>query len=273
MLLALVPAIRTPPVTAASGRAILDEVHATNDAREPKDSGQKLKMHIFDAGGSERIRDMEMYVNRPGKPDSKTLMFFLSPAEVRGVGFLAWSYAGKDDDQWLYLPELQRVRKITANIRTQSFQGSDFSYQDLELYNDVLDWTEENAASSLVDEKADIDGVSCAVIELRPTDEKITYGKLVLWVNRADATVRKIDFYDREDDVLLKSLTIGDYRLIDNIPTPHRFEIATLKKGTKTVLEMSDVRYNQGLTVDDFSQRSLERGRISGNAAAPDAAN
>ncbi len=257
----IVVAATTRPVRAETARAILDEARTANDARAPKDVSQKMKMTIFDSG-AERIRDMEMYAIDPTKRDSKTLMFFQSPPEVHGVGFLAWSYPDKEDDQWLYLPELKRVRQITANIRQQSFQGSDFSYQDLALYSDVLNWSEKEASSVLVEQGAMADGVSCAVVELHPADEDLAYGKLVLWLNRADATVRKIDFYDRADGNRVKMLVIGDYRTIDNIPTPHRFEMATLKKGTRTVLENSDVRYNQGLTSDDFTQRTLERGRL-----------
>jgi hypothetical protein len=247
---------------ADDARSILDAARAVNDRREPNDVRQTLKMTIVDRGGGQRVRDMEMYGLRPGKPNSRTLMFFLSPPDVRGVGFLAWSHPDKNDDQWLYLPEFKRVRQITTSLRTQSFQGSDFTYQDLELYNDVLDWDEEQAESTLVEANAAADGVPCAVIALAPADAEITYGKLVLWIHRPDATVRRIDFYDRGDGAHVKTLAITGYAPIDAIPTAQRLEIATLTKGTRTVLEVSDVRYNQGLAEEDFTQRALERGRL-----------
>jgi len=250
------------PGRAETARTILDAAHDTNKARQPKDVSEKMKMIIFDSAGGQRVRDMELYASNPGTRDSKTLMFFLSPAEVRGVGFLAWSYPDRSDDQWLYLPELKRVRKITANIRAQSFQGSDFSYQDLALYNDVLNWSEKDAWSKLLEEGAVTDGVACAVVELHPTDPDLAYGKLVLWLNRNDATVRKIDFYDRSGGTLQKTLTITGYEVIGSVPTAHRFEIATPKKGTRTLLDVSQVQYDQGLTEQDFTQRSLERGGI-----------
>jgi outer membrane lipoprotein-sorting protein len=178
------------------------------------------------------------------------------------VGFLSFSYPDKDDDQWLYLPELKRVRQITANTRKQSFQGSDFSYQDLELFDDIRDWTEKDATTKLVREGEVVDGVPCAVIELTPQGKDLDYSRFVLWLDRKDSTVRKMEFYDQKDGALLKTLLLTEFKTIDNLPTAHRMEMANVKKGTKTVMELSEIRYNQGLADDIFTQRYLERGKV-----------
>src|SRR5688572_19918725 len=123
--------LATPHARGETAREILDQVKAVNDAREPKDVAQKLKMTLVDSRGGVRVRDLEVRGKNYGKQTNKSITFLLSPPDVKGVGFLAWTYPDKDDDQWLYLPELKRVRRITANTRRQSFQGSDFSYQDL----------------------------------------------------------------------------------------------------------------------------------------------
>ena len=248
---------------AETAREILDKAKTVNDAREPKDMAQKMKMTLVDARGTTRVRDLDMHAKTYGEKTSKAITFFQSPAEVKGVGFLAFAYPDKDDDQWLYLPALGRVRRITANTRRQSFQGSDFSYQDLELFDEIRDWTEEDAKSNLLKENEDVGGVACAVIELAPQGKDLEYGRFVIWLDRKESTVRKIEFYDAKDGGLLKTLAFAEWKTVDGIPTPHKMEMANVKKGTKTSMELSEVRYNQGLSDEIFTERYLERGKVN----------
>src|SRR5262249_27496100 len=184
---------------------------AANDAREPKDVSQKTKMTLYDSRGGERVRDLEMFGKNYGHRTRKGITFFLSPPEVRGVGFLSWSNPDKDDDQWLYLPELKRVRQISGSSRKQSFQGSDFSYDDLQLFDDLRDWTESDATSKLVREGEVVDGVPCAVIELAPQGKDYDYGKIVVWLDRKDSTYRKLELYDKKDGALVKTLLLSRF--------------------------------------------------------------
>jgi hypothetical protein len=248
---------------AETAREMLDHAKEVNDARRPKDVTQKFTMTLVDSRGSKRVRDLVTYAKEYGARETRTITFFQSPSEVKGVGFLAWSYPNRDDDQWLYLPALKRVRQITANTRRQSFQGSDFSYEDLQLFDDIRDWTEEDAASALIKENETIDGMPCAVIEVRPKEKEIQYSRFILWLDRKESTFRKIEFYDVKDDALLKVLGFGDWKTVDGVPTPHRLEMVNSKKGTRTLMEFAEVRYNQGLADEIFTQRYLERGRVN----------
>jgi outer membrane lipoprotein-sorting protein len=170
---------------------------------------------------------------------------------------------GRDDDQWLYLPELKRVRQITTNSRRQSFQGSDFTYEDLDLFDDIREWTEADATSKLLKEEQEVvDGVPCAVIELVPQGKDLQYGRFVVWLHRESATFRKIEFYDEKDGKLLKTLLLSDFRDVDGVPTPHRMEMTNVKKGTRTEMVFSEVKHDQGLDDGIFTQRTLERGRV-----------
>jgi len=247
---------------AETAREMLDQAKSVNDAREPKDVSQKMKMTLVDSRGGERVRDIEIYSKSFGHRTRKAITFFLSPPEVKGVGFLAWSYPDKDDDQWLYLPELKRVRQISTNTRKQSFQGSDFSYEDLQLFDEIRDWTEKDATSKLVKEGEVVDGVACVVIELTPQGKDYQYSRFVVWLDRKDSTFRKVEFYDKSDGAVLKTLLLTGFQPIDNLPTPHRIEMANAKKNTKTVMEISEVRYNKGLADDVFTERTLERGKV-----------
>jgi len=249
-------------VRAESAREMLDRAKAVNDAREPRDFSEKTKMTLIDSRGGARVRDLAIYGRNEGHRTRKQIVFFLSPPEVKGVGFLSWSYPDRDDDQWLYLPELKRVRQISGATRKQSFQGSDFSYDDLELFDDIRDWTEADAATRLLREDEIVGGVACAVIELVPRKTAYEYARLVVWLDRRESTFRQIELYDAKDGALVKTLTLGGFETIDDVPTAHRLEMANVKKGTKTIVEISEVRYNRGLGSEAFTERTLERGRV-----------
>ena len=259
----IVGALLVPHLSRAeSAREMLDAAKAVNDAREPKDVSQKTKMTLVDSRGGQRVRDLEVYGKSYGHRTRKGITFFLSPPEVKGVGFLSWSYPDKDDDQWLYLPELKRVRQISGASRKQSFQGSDFSYDDLQLADDIHDWTEKDATSKLVRDGETVDGVPCAVIELTLHDKPYDYSRFIVWLDREDSTFRKVEFYDKKDDSLMKTLTLTGFETIGNVPTAHTVEMTNVKKGTKTTIVAYDVRYNRGLADEAFTERALERGKI-----------
>jgi outer membrane lipoprotein-sorting protein len=262
LVLTFFAVLATALARADSARDMLDQAKAVNDAREPKDTSQRTKMTLVDSRGGERIRDLDVYRKNYGHRTRKAVTFFLSPPEVKGVGFLSWSQPDRDDDQWLYLPELKRVRQISGASRKQSFQGSDFTYDDLELFDDIRDWTEADATSKLVRESEPVDGAPCAMIELTPQGKSYEYARLVVWLDRKDATFRRVELYDKKDGALLKTLSLGGFETIENIPTPHRIEMTNVKKGTRTMLDVSEIRYNRGLTDDDFTERTLERGKV-----------
>jgi outer membrane lipoprotein-sorting protein len=246
---------------AETARELLDQAKAVNDAREPKDVRQTMKMLLVDSRGNPRTREIEVFTKKGAEDETKSITFFLSPADVKGVGFLAWAHRDRVDDQWLYLPALKRVRRITSTARRQSFQGSDFSYADLELFDEIPDWTDEDAAATLVSPHEKIDGTDTAMIELLPRGADVEYARVVVWLARGDSTLRQIELYDGERS-LVKRLLLRDFRTVAGIPTAHRLEMVHEKKGTRTVLEVSGVTYNQGLGDDAFTERSLERGRV-----------
>jgi hypothetical protein len=89
--------------------------------------------------------------------ETKALSSFLSPSEVKGTAFLQWSHKNAPDEQWLYLPDLRRTRRITSDLSNESFMGTDFSYQDLGILSEAPSWTEADAPSTLVGEET-VDG-------------------------------------------------------------------------------------------------------------------
>ena len=259
VLLALLLAL-APVAHAETAQQILDQVKAVNDARQPKDVFQKGKMTIVDPGGARRIREVVIYNKNYGAGNLKSLTFFVAPAELRNVGVLAWVYPDRDDDQWIYFPETQRVRRLNATVSKDSFGDSDFSYEDSKLFSDLIRDPTKVGAATLAKPSDTIDGIPCAVNEFTPKSTDTPYSRLVMWLNRADSTLRKMELYDRADGKLLKLLTVTDFSIIDNVPTAHHLELKTVTRGSSTAIELNDIKYNQGLADDLFTQRSLQRG-------------
>ncbi len=201
---------------------------------------------------------IELFDRREPGDEQKTLLFFLAPAEVKGTGFLAFTHKGRPADQWLYLPELQRVRQITARTRNESFMGTDLSYHDLDLIQEMTSWTETDARSSLRGEET-VEGTPTYAIEEVPQREDIGYKKIVVWLGHDDLVPRRLELYEDAAEPK-KRIAQSDVKSIGAIPVPHHVEVATPAAGSHTVIEIADVQFNQKLDPDLFTQRYLERG-------------
>jgi len=238
-------------------RKLLDETERHWDDRE-----QAITLHLFGSRGGERTRELVVYERQLEGDERQSILFFERPAEVRGTGFLAFSHPKVPADQWLFLPALKRVRRITAETRKESFVGTDLSYHDLDLLQDMPSWTEDDAASKLLGE-ADVDGAATHVIELRPKDADVDYGRIQLWLGKDDLISRRTYFFEGADDPAddpVKQVLQSDIKLVGPIPVPHRVEVLRPRRGSRTVMDVERVRFDQGLEEDLFTQRALERG-------------
>src|SRR5207247_768018 len=226
---------------AETARQILDRRKALDDTtRHWDDRHQKMKLTIVDRRGGERVRELELFDRREPGDEQKTILFFLAPAEVKGTGFLAFTHKGHPADQWLYLPELQRVRQITARTRNESFVGTDLSYHDLDLIQEMTSWSEADATSKLRGDEP-VGGTATYAIELTPQREDIGYRRIVLWLGTEDLVPRRLEFYE-EVDAPKKRLEQSEVRAIGSIPTPHHIEVETPASGTRTTIDITDVQ-------------------------------
>jgi outer membrane lipoprotein-sorting protein len=261
LLLALLLLLLPAGAGAETARAILDRRKALDDGpRKWTDRYERLRLTIVDRRGGERVRDLEVWDLKLPGDEQKTILFFRTPAEVKGTGFLAFTHAGRPADQWLYLPELKRVRQITARSRKESFVGTDLSYHDLDIIQEMTAWTEADAASSLRGEES-VDGIPVHVIELVPKRDDIGYARIVLWLGTDDLVPRRLDFFEGDGEAT-KRVTQGDVRTVGAIPVAHRLEVTTPAAGSHTSIAIDAVRFDQGLHDDGFSQRALELGRV-----------
>jgi outer membrane lipoprotein-sorting protein len=247
------------PPGAPTARALLDQTRQLAETtRKWTDRTQELALTIVDRRGGQRHRTLTIRFKKYPEDRNRTILFFESPPEVKGVGFLQWADPHGKDEQWLYLPELKRVRQISTGAKRESFVGTDFSYDDLAIISQITDWSDTDARTVLLRDEA-VDGQPCHVIEFTPTGKDLTYGKLLVWLRAGDLVIVKYEFYD-SDARLEKILALGDIRLVGAIPTAFHWEMQNVQAGSHTIVDFSAVRYDSGLDDAAFTERALEHG-------------
>ena len=242
-----------------SARELLDAVQKLNQTtRSWTDRRQHMNVTIVDRRGGERQREMEVRTRKYGPGASRSILFFVSPAEVHNIGILQWVEPNSEDHNWLWLPELKRVRQISGTGKQESFVGTDFSYEDLAILGEVLDWKEDEAPASLL-RSENVDGHASAVIEFVPKTVDVAYGKVRIWLDRAELVLRKIELEDKKGR-LAKTLVLSDIKKVGEIPVAFALEMRDERAGSHTKVVFTEIRYNVGIGEDEFTEHRLERG-------------
>ena len=184
----------------------------------------------------------------------KSMSIFDRPADVKGTAFLTFSHAKDQDEQWLYLPALKRVKRINSKNKSGPFMGSEFAYEDLASQE-----VEKYTYKYLRDEE--LNGVDCFVIERFPAYEHSGYTRQVAWVNTERYVAEKIEFYDRKNS-LLKTLINKDYRqYLGQYWRANEMYMENHQTGKSTVLKWENYKFKTGLRDSDFNRNSLKRAR------------
>ncbi|WP_373035381.1 outer membrane lipoprotein-sorting protein [Sulfurimonas sp.] len=253
----LIASLTLSSLFAITGQEIAQKVHDRDDG---DNSTANMKMILIDKNGNERVRDLHTYTKDKGEDELK-LMFFLAPADVRNTAFLTYDYedSNKDDDQWLYLPELKKVKRIASSDKSSSFMGSDFTYSDMTSRN-VEDYTYEIMKEPVVGGHKTWQMM--VIPKKDKTIEETGYTKSIVFVRQDNFVIIQALHYIKAGNKL-KYMQILDLEKIDNVWTTKKIQMTT-KKGRKTlhktIFEFSDIKYNQDLKESFFTTRTLERG-------------
>ena len=234
----------------ARGLAIVREAERRN--RGWVDSVAEAKMILRDRQGnaSERRMEVRSLEAVPGSDGGRSLLFFRSPPDVDGTALLTHSHPAREDDQWLFLPEIKRVKRISGSGKSGSFMGSEFSYEDMR------DAQIEKYTFRFQGEEA-CGGANCFVVERRPRDDDSMYIRQLVWIDTAEYRTVKIAFFDRKN-YQLKTLMITDYRrYLEQFWRPHRLVMENHQTGKSTDLLWLSYRFRQNLAVRDFDQASM----------------
>ena len=218
------------------------------------DTNARMEMILENRHGESSTRQMAMQTLEGIGEGDKTLITFDQPRDVKGTTFLSYTKKVGPDDQWLYLPALARVKRISSNNKSGPFVGSEFAYEDLTSQE-----VEKYTYQYLRDEESE--GMPSFVIERYPVDPKSGYTRQVVWMDQAEYRVLKIDFYDRKD-ALLKTLTFHHYKqYLDQYWRADLMRMVNHQTGKRTELVWKDYQFGNEYTERDFDQRSLRNAR------------
>ncbi len=218
------------------------------------DSTAAMKMLLRNRQGDESTRDIRVRTLEQLDDGDKSLTIFDAPADVKGTAFLSFTHKTGPDDQWLYLPALKRVKRISSRNKSGPFMGSEFAYEDISSQE-----LEKYSYKYLRDEiYQDMD---CFVIERDPVDQYSGYTRQVVWVDKAEYRPQQIVYYDRKN-ARLKTLTFSDYRqFLDQYWRAHSMYMENHQTGKSTLLTWSDYEFQTGLSDRDFNRSNLDRVR------------
>jgi hypothetical protein len=220
-----------------------------------KDESSDMVMVLRNRQGDESRREIRNKLLEVEGDGDKGLTIFDTPKDVKGTAFLSFTHALTPDDQWLYLPALKRVKRISSRNKSGPFMGSEFAYEDLssqEVEKYSYKWLRDEA----------VDGRDCFVIERYPAYEYSGYTRQLVWIGKEIWRPLKVEFYDRKN-ALLKTLTFHDYAPYLDKPfyRPARGEMVNHQTGKSTTLTWSNYQFAIGLGERDFDRNSLKRAR------------
>ena len=204
--------------------------------------------------GQESRRQLRVKVLEVQEDGDKSLFVFDEPRDVRGTALLVHAHRESADDQWLYLPALKRVKRISSSNRSGSFMGSEFAYEDM-----TAQAVEKFTYRYLRDEPCG--DLSCTVTERMSTDRKSGYSRQVVWRDKDELRVWKVEYYDRRN-AHLKTLTLEGYQ--QHLDRYWRAGVMTMVNhltGKSTVLTWTDYRFGTDLQERDFRKTGLKRVR------------
>jgi len=212
-----------------------------------------LTMTLTNSRGEDRVRKIKQFTKDLGAIEKK-IMFFQYPADVRNTSFMTWGYdeAGRDDDQWIYLPALKKVKRISSDSKSNYFMGSDFTYDDLGDRHPTDD------VHKLLREET-IAGNPCYVVESIPKDEEYMYSRTLTWIMKDTWIGLKKEFYDEDGD-LLKILTVKKYEKFSGLWIILQSQMVNTQKKHTTNMELKNVKINSGIATNKFTVRMMKRG-------------
>ena len=234
-------------LAAPDARQIIEEAQRRSQAASQHYEGS---LQVIDARG--RISEKRWQSDRMGSHgNSKVVLRFTAPAEVKGVALLVVNHPDRSSDQWMWTPALARDRRIALQDRSTRFFGTDFSFEDLEE-RDVGQFDYRLLGGETVD------GALCWRIESRPKQTKTSqYTSSIVWVRKDNYAFAQFENYIR--DRLVRRLNYSEIENIQGILSARRLEMSDLVRNSRTILKLDKLRYNLPMKEEDFTLQALRR--------------
>jgi len=219
-----------------------------------KSSSNKLTMTLTNRNGQKTVRQMHGYSMEVDGDGDKSTTVFDTPADVKGTASMTYTHKKGDDDQWLYLPAIKRVKRISSSNKSGPFMGSEFAFEDLSS-QEVEKYTYKYITTE------NVNGVKSYKVERYPVSKTSGYKRNIVWYNISNYRPEKVEFYDRKN-ALLKTLSYSNYKqYLAKYWRASTMKMVNHQNGKETLLEFKEFKFDLSLTADDFSQNSLKRAK------------
>jgi len=228
-------------------RQVVAEAQRRTDARSQHYEGL---LQVIDAKG--KIADKRWTFDRLGSHgNSRAVLRFTAPSEVKGVALLIVNHPDRASDQWMWTPALERDRRIALQDRSTRFFGTDFSFEDLEE-RDVAQYNYRRLGDDT------IDGAACWKIESTPKETKSSqYSRSIVWIRKDNYAFARIASYVKND--LVRQLTYSRIEQVQGIWTARQLEMEDLRRGSRTRLTLDKLQYNIPMSADQFTLEAIRR--------------
>ena len=245
LVVTLLAVARAAP--AQDARQVMVEAQRRTQASSQHYAGT---LQVVDARG--KISDKRWTFDRLGSHgSSKSILRFTDPPEVKGVALLVVNHPERASDQWMWTPAIQRDRRVALQDRSQRFFGTDFSFEDLEERDvDQYDFS--------MDGEDTLNGAPCWRIDATPRKGKGSqYTKSRVWVRKDNYAYQKVESFVRSE--VVRVLNYSDIQNVQGIWTGRTLEMTDLRRKSRTVLRLEELKYNLPMKEQDFTLQALRR--------------
>ena len=228
-------------------RTIMEDSQRRSEARSYRYDGL---LQTFDA--NDKVTEKRWTFVRLGSHgQSKAVVRFTAPAEVKGVALLIFNHPDRASDQWMWTPAIERDRRIAFQDRSTRFFGTDFSFEDLEERDvDQYDY-------SLLGSET-IDGAGCWKIQSTPKRTRSSqYSHSIIWIRKDNYAAARLDNFVKDE--VVRRLNYTSIENIQGIWTARQLEMAEMRRNSRTRLTLQEVKYNLPMKDDDFSLQAIRR--------------
>jgi outer membrane lipoprotein-sorting protein len=215
-----------------------------------KGSEAVMTMVLKNAKGVQNKRKLRI-LRKEGNSGDKSYIEFLYPNDIKGTKLLSYEVIGTDDKQWLYLPALKRIKRISSRNKSGSFVASEFSYEDISSVN-YKNYTYKSEVKETIK-----NGKKYFEITRIPIDKHSGYSKQVIWIDKQNYLIRFGEYYDKHIK-LLKKVSFSKYKKIDGIWRVFEIDILNVQNHKSSKLILEEEKIHQNITNNDVSKRALQ---------------
>lgn len=239
-------------ISALRGQSALEIAQKAQERTLSKSEHYAGTLQVIDA--HKKVTEKRWIFDRIGSHgDSKSILRFTAPPEVKGVALLVVNHPDRASDQWMWTPALERDRRIALQDRSARFFGTDFSFEDLEE-RDVNQFS-----YTLLGEDAQ-SGAACWKLESRPKQTKASqYTSSQLWIRKDNYVIIRIDHFKK--DKVERRIDYSEVENVQGIWTPKKFEVSDIARNSRTVMKIDDLKYNAPMQDSEFTVEALRHAR------------